>query len=194
MKNIYLTPTDKPSRLFIGLIDNSNIPKLSLGILLPNNSSAQNQNIYITSDVIPKLDEWGINIKNNIIFKSKGFTPDDYDEKYCKKIILTDNKDLIKDGVQAIDDEFLEWFVKNPNCEEVEVEEKTHDEIEIELNIHGHDIGLTNTEFDEWLKNGGLLYRIIFQKEEPNHIPDFNWKSDIINKVWDIDEEPKQEL
>ena len=39
------------------------------------------------------------------------------------KIILTDNKDLIKNGVQAIDDEFLEWFVKNPSCEFVEVEE-----------------------------------------------------------------------
>jgi len=39
-----------------------------------------------------------------------------------KKIILTDNKDLIKDGVQTIDDEFLNWFVKNPSCEEVAVE------------------------------------------------------------------------
>ena len=38
-----------------------------------------------------------------------------------KKIILTTNQDLIKDGVQAIDDEFLEWFVKNPSCEEVKV-------------------------------------------------------------------------
>ena len=37
------------------------------------------------------------------------------------KVILTTNKLLIKDGVQAIDDEFLEWFVKNPNCEEIEV-------------------------------------------------------------------------
>jgi hypothetical protein len=36
-------------------------------------------------------------------------------------IILTTNKLLIKDGVQAIDDEFLEWFVKNPSCEEIEV-------------------------------------------------------------------------
>jgi len=36
-------------------------------------------------------------------------------------IILTTNKLLIKDGVQAIDDEFLEWFVKNPSCEEVEI-------------------------------------------------------------------------
>jgi hypothetical protein len=29
---------------------------------------------------------------------------------------------LIKDGVQSIDDEFLEWFVKNPSCEFVEVD------------------------------------------------------------------------
>ena len=37
------------------------------------------------------------------------------------KVILTTNKLLIKDGVQAIDDEFIEWFVKNPSCEEVEI-------------------------------------------------------------------------
>ena len=36
------------------------------------------------------------------------------------KIILTTDQDLIKDGIQAIDDEFLEWFVKNPSCKEVE--------------------------------------------------------------------------
>jgi len=41
----------------------------------------------------------------------------------CKKIILTTDQDLIKDGVQAIDDEFLEWFVKNPSCEEFTYEE-----------------------------------------------------------------------
>lgn len=38
-----------------------------------------------------------------------------------KKIILTDNEDLIKDDVQKIDDEFLEWFIKNPSCERVEI-------------------------------------------------------------------------
>lgn len=37
---------------------------------------------------------------------------------------MTTDIDLIKDGVQAIDNEFLEWFAKNPNCEEVEVEIK----------------------------------------------------------------------
>ena len=38
------------------------------------------------------------------------------------KVILTTNKLLIKDGVQAIDDEFLEWFVANSSCEHVEVQ------------------------------------------------------------------------
>ena len=41
--------------------------------------------------------------------------------EFCRKIILTTDQDLIKDGVQAIDDEFSEWFVKNPSCESVEV-------------------------------------------------------------------------
>jgi hypothetical protein len=41
--------------------------------------------------------------------------------KDYKKIILTTDQDLIANGVQSIDDEFLEWFVNNPNCEWVEV-------------------------------------------------------------------------
>jgi hypothetical protein len=40
-----------------------------------------------------------------------------------KKIILTTDQDLIANGVQAIDDEFLTWFCKNPSCEFVEVED-----------------------------------------------------------------------
>jgi hypothetical protein len=52
-----------------------------------------------------------------MIFKAE-YTP----HKGCQKIILTTDQELIKDGVQAIDDEFLEWFVKNPSCESVEVD------------------------------------------------------------------------
>lgn len=43
--------------------------------------------------------------------------------EHLKKIILTTDQDLIADGVQAIDNEFLEWFVENSTCEFVEVEE-----------------------------------------------------------------------
>jgi len=40
----------------------------------------------------------------------------------CKKIILTTDQDLIKDGVQSIDDEFLEWFCsKNGEVDFVKV-------------------------------------------------------------------------
>ena len=42
-----------------------------------------------------------------------------------RKIVLTTDPELINDGVEAIVDEFLDWFVKNPSCEEVEVEEST---------------------------------------------------------------------
>jgi hypothetical protein len=50
---------------------------------------------------------------------SIGYRKECLGKEVCK-IILTTDQDLIKDGVQAIDDEFLEWFVKNPSCEEVE--------------------------------------------------------------------------
>jgi hypothetical protein len=57
---------------------------------------------------------------------------------WIKKIILTTDQDLIKDGVQAIDVEFLEWFVKNPSCESVKVEGhiyKGQDETEYKIII-----------------------------------------------------------
>jgi hypothetical protein len=85
------------------------------------------QNIYITCDEEIKDEEWhlhyykgdpGISKSHNgasefINLKAKEFG--------YNKIILTTDQDLIKDGVQSIDDEFLEWFVNNPTCEEVEV-------------------------------------------------------------------------
>ena len=41
-------------------------------------------------------------------------------------IILTDNKDLIKDGIQEISKDFLHWFIKNPSCESVDVKKVEH--------------------------------------------------------------------
>jgi hypothetical protein len=72
-----------------------------------------------------------------------------YFTQFCKKIILSTDQDLIKDGVQAIDEEFLEWFVKNPSCEEVEV-------IKQEL----------NTDYrSDWKQK--FYYKIIIPSEEP---------------------------
>jgi hypothetical protein len=80
-----------------------------------------NKNIYITSNEEIKERDYGLDTFHKEIrkFRNKNFV-----SKYDKKIILTTDQDLIKDGVQTIDDEFLVWLVKNPSCERVEVEIK----------------------------------------------------------------------
>jgi hypothetical protein len=124
MKNIHLLPTDKPSRLheFGGVWFSHKKPT----------ECFRNYNIYITNSEGIKKENW--------IFANQGAhkVTDIKDDKYpygtlnykgdkiyhhesWKKIILTTDQDLIKDGVQAIDDEFLQWFVKNPSCENVKV-------------------------------------------------------------------------
>ena len=121
MKNIHVLPTDKPSRLYLHSYNElqirSNIIRTSEDYL------GSNQNIYITSDEKFVRDEYvtdGIEVikANPKLVNAQSLV----DRRDWKKIILTTDQDLIKDGVQSIDDEFLEWFVKNPSCEEVEVE------------------------------------------------------------------------
>jgi len=119
MKNIHVLPTDKPSRLWK---NNLLQGKLELSEeLLPYNTS---QNIYITSDSEIKEGDWFYCFQtNNTLrcFKKENLLLNGFHIKY-QKIILTTDGDLIKNGVQPIDDDFLEWFVKNPSCEEVEIE------------------------------------------------------------------------
>ena len=112
MKNVHLLPTDAPSRLYISQDTN----KLILNWNYLYNSVSKN--IYITSDEEIKEDDWVLSKLNEVILFGRS-----YSEKFYKKIILTTDQDLIADGIQAIDDEFLEWFVKNPSCESVDVKE-----------------------------------------------------------------------
>ena len=51
------------------------------------------------------------------------------------KVILTTNKLLIKNGVQAIDDEFLEWFINHSNCKQIEIKKGFEDETEYGYNF-----------------------------------------------------------
>lgn len=115
MKNIHLVPTEKPSRLV--KLEMFGKDKLHLcKVVLPIEDEEQYQNIYITSDEEIKEGNWSFNEYQKTILRFNAGVG----IGLCKKIILTTDQDLIKDGVQAIDDEFLEWFVKNPSCEEVE--------------------------------------------------------------------------
>ena len=168
MKNIHLIPTDKPSRLSI-----LNSGKLNFGTEIMSSSNSKPQHIYITSSEeikegdkdfyiiandrdktwinhIEKVIECKIDPKHGkVLILSSGFI---YIDEGCK-IILTTDQELIKNGVQAIDDEFLEWFVKNPSCEEVEVRK--------ERIILGEVAGTTYIDFN---------YKIIIPQEEPKQI------------------------
>jgi hypothetical protein len=115
MKNVHLLPTDKPSRLgYLTKKGKEVFNNLVLfDMLMPNILDSENQNIYITNDEEIKFDDYYLGEDNNL---------------YClvtkvnsngKKIILTTDHELIDEGVQPIDDEFLEWFIKNPSCEKV---------------------------------------------------------------------------
>jgi hypothetical protein len=163
MKNIHIIPTDKLSRLFIAENDIEMFilsDKYELG-----NKLCKNQHIYITNDeeikggdwCLDKFNQrWKLEDKKLIGFDNKGikrFSTDNILGHECKKIILTTDQDLIKDGVQAIDDEFLEWFVKNPSCERVGVEKEYNEE----RIVDGKDIG-------------DYSYKIIIPQEEPKQI------------------------
>ena len=112
MKNIHVLSTDKPSRLHLWFDEKGTRLETCE---LEYSHTRNTQHIYITSDEPLKNGDWLVS-KEGIVHNNWGWNFGD------KKIILTTDQDLIKDGVQAIEDNFLEWFVKNPSCEMVEVE------------------------------------------------------------------------
>ena len=115
MKNLHLLPTDKPSSL---IIYNSKLKLVNYPVITP---SGNQKHVYITSDEEITGFENDVWVYNNGRVWFWQNTMALRSNNKPKKIILTTDQDLIKDGVQEIDDEFLEWFVKNPSCEEVEV-------------------------------------------------------------------------
>ena len=151
MKNIHILSTDKPSRLVKQKYDT--LDRLCLADIATKRAEYKRFNIYITSDEEIKEGDWYIDDGNQI---RKSITSDKQYwsvRKDYKKIILTTDQDLIKDGVQAIDDEFLGWFVKNPSCEFVEV---VKDKI---FTTYNNKLDL--------LGNVHIIYKIIIPKEEP---------------------------
>ena len=116
MKNIHILPTDKPSRFFY---DNLGY-YFSFETL--QRSNFINQHIYITNSEEIKEGEWYYLPRTNSVHKCIEATELNLERRLgVAKIILTTYQDLIADGVQDIDYEFLEWFVNNSDCEFVDV-------------------------------------------------------------------------
>lgn len=152
MKNIHVLTTENESRLryngFNKVYELCEFPRYHTDI-------KSTHHIYITSDEEIKEDyviAYGVVIKVMMFDKETLYFVNGTKAKRedCKKIILTTDQDLIKDGVQAIDDKFPEWFVKNPSCESVEIERDSRE-------VGGHNGGVA-------IEYG--LYEIIIPKEE----------------------------
>jgi hypothetical protein len=124
MKNIHVIPTSSPSKIFY-IAENFHLEK---GQLIEPKSY---HNVYITSDekTLASKGDWylGHPLYTSIHRWHTDVSKIDGKNVFVNKIILTTDQELISDGVQAIDDEFLEWFVKNPSCEKVEVQKRYSD-------------------------------------------------------------------
>jgi hypothetical protein len=112
-----------------------------------------------------------------------------------KKIILTTDQDLIKDGVQAIDDEFLEWFTNNPSCEEVEV---GYGWIRLtETNNEGYWVSIPDNQFEmqqeelEEVECNNCGYLMSLTEDESIYVC---YNSECTSCYEEYEEEPKQEL
>ena len=68
--------------------------------------------LFITSDEEIQEGDYGFDEVHKCVVK---ITKELINNYLYKKIILTTDQELIKNGVQAIDDEFLEWFVSKAN-------------------------------------------------------------------------------
>jgi hypothetical protein len=161
MKNIHVLSTDKQIKNVGDLVKDK---YGDIHIFTKNDGKEYGKtttklNIYITSDEEIKEGDWYTNIeeKNGIknpfygkLYKANySIKSVNTDYKHnLKKIILTTDQDLIKDGVQSITDDFLEWFVKNPSCEYIQT---------TELSLFNGDTG----------ESGHYKYEIIIPKEEP---------------------------
>jgi hypothetical protein len=141
MKNIHVLPTDKPSKFFITNEDEYGYREHYVPDTM---QTIKCMNMHIISEEEIKVGDWFIHpdsscfnkeckevsiggyeilqvikVDENFIYHSDMMAI--HKNKNIKKIILTTDQGLIKNGVQAIEDEFLEWFIKNPSCEYVTI-------------------------------------------------------------------------
>jgi hypothetical protein len=160
MKNIRILPTSKSSIVYKNLLTDK-LFILENSFMDVSECNREYQNIYITNSDEIKEGDWMYykHFGEDIVCKydtMNGQNTNVNEHKpFYQKIILTTDQDLINDGVQAIDDEFLEWFVKNPSCEFVDVKKESHIEIE-EVSYEGD---FQNVEY--------ISYKIIIPQEEP---------------------------
>jgi hypothetical protein len=124
MKNIYVLPSNSPSKLWRST---ASTPYLVLDKFFRREVEfVEPKNLYIISNERIKDGDYALNTRASTVIKQHPEQQNTIEHlqggqiRYIFKIILTTDLLLIKGGVQEVPTEFLEWFVKNPNCKGVE--------------------------------------------------------------------------
>jgi hypothetical protein len=178
MKNIFLIPTDKLSKIVLRDADS----KLVLHTPITQ-WHGQSQHIYITDNSKIKESDWyffNVGYATGIKKADKRDIEQIHLEIEPKKVILTTDDQLIKDGVQEISEDFLQWFVKNSNCEYVKTDL-------VPVNEFGSEITVGWYGFDKF------KYKIILPKEEPKQDLDCPYDFTSRCTMGRCDCKPKQE-
>jgi hypothetical protein len=110
MKNLYLLPSEKPSRL----VKIKDVFFITTSTEIPGGVF---YNVYITVGEQGFKGDYVIHTPTPKLQKViEHVRRVDFD-----KVVITTDDVLIKDGVQDLDEEFLNWLVANPTCESVEI-------------------------------------------------------------------------
>ena len=188
MKNLHVLPTDHPSRLRYNI--KTRIWELN-EFHKYHTDIKSTHNIYVTSEEHIKEGDWYLDTSmktcdfavNKYNFKRLETIAKQFKNSF-KKIILTTDRDLIEDRVQPIYEEFLEWFVKNSSCDEIEIKHIIKEYVD-DQDAYGYDVN---------------YYTIITPKEESKTnlekllFPELVAELAGYYKNTQLVEEPKQEL
>jgi hypothetical protein len=129
-KNVHFIPTEQESNVYRSLLTDKYFVLSEKLLMNVSESNRENQFVYIIVDEIIREGDWfigdGISIRQctlnnagNICFKGGWYSG----SSNCKKIVLTNDPQLIKDGVQELTKEQLQALVECYPLNYVEVEE-----------------------------------------------------------------------
>jgi len=156
MKNIFTLPTPNPSELYKNINGELGYTK---NFFIQNDGFNDNQQIYITNDEVIKTGDWCMSLCDDESFEEIYKCEDvDLVDEEDKKIIFTKDPILIKDGVETIPDNFIEWFLQNQTCESIEVKKNCCGECDERL-CEIHDLQREETKYN-------TFYKLIIPKHE----------------------------
>lgn len=152
MTNVFLLPTENKSNIVL-LKENNRLYYHPM--ILSINPNIIRQYVYITTEEKFNENEYltdGIEVIQATpkLVETQGLV----DRRKWKKIIITNDPELIENGVQKVSHSFLKWLSKNQTCERVDIEQ----------NWEGNGV-MFGFKMGSVSPDGDIKYKIITPKE-----------------------------